>query len=302
MKIASSSVKYPESVTSVQIDYIIALVPPVLWGIYRFKIQSLSLMLLSACAALAVEFLLDLTIYRKPRVPDIYSVYMGLIFSLTLFSETSAVFAALGGALSVIIFRLIGSKGQCFIFAPFGARVILCAVLPHMLNTPENIACAYLYTNSISAASNYEFILGTVNKSIGSVSALAVIIGALYLLIRRNTNRIGSVSYIACSFLLVFFFPLMEGRGMESALNEIFAGEMLFVFAFVMTDFTWSPRSTLVKILSGASCASLTFLLIRKNMYTDAYYLSVIAVGFIGFILDKLFFTLKYRKFTKKEK
>ena len=82
---------------------------------------------------------------------------------------------------------------------------------------------------------------------------------------------------------------------MESALNEILSGEILFVFAFVMTDFSWSPRSTFAKLFSGVICAGLTFLLIRCDMYKEAYYLGVVIVGFISFVIDKLYFTLKYK-------
>lgn len=301
MKLSSSAVKYPETILSVRTDYLIAIVPAILWCIYRFGINALMLMIVSSCTALVFEFIFKLAIYRKPSIPDAYSAYMGLIFSLTLYPETSLSFAAIGGALSVIIFRFIGSKGQCFIFAPFAARIIITAALPELLKKPANIAIEYLYTNTIPASSTYDFILGTVNKSIGSLSAIAVIVGALYLLLRKNTNRIAALSYIVSAFLLMFFFPLMEGRGMESAINEILSGDLLFVFAFVMTDFSWSPRFTFVKFLSGVVCAGLTFIFLRANMYNDAYYLSTVLAGFMAFVFDKLFFTFKFRNYKKGE-
>jgi electron transport complex protein RnfD len=294
MKLSSSAVKYPETVISVRSDYMIALVPALLWSIYRFGSNVIHLMLVSSCTAVLFEFLLKSLANKKPRVPDFYSIYMGLVFSLTLFSQTSWLLAAIGGAISVLIFRFIGAKGQCFIFAPFAARILSAAMLPELLNAPTDLACQYLYTNSIPAASTYDFILGTVNKSIGSVSAIAIIIGAIYLLLRKNTNRISAISFFISAFLLMFFFPIMEGRGMESAINEILAGDLLFVFAFVMTDFSWAPRSTLIKFLTGVLGAGVTFLLIRAGVYTDAYYVGIVLIGFISFTLDKLFFKFKY--------
>ena len=301
MKLSSSAVKYPATVFSVRSDYVIALIPVLLWSIYRFGTNAILLMLASSCTALIFEFLLKFLVYKKPLMPDIYSIYMGLIFSLTLYSETSWVLAAAGGAASVIIYRFMGSKGQCFIFAPFAARILSVAILPELLKSPTDLASKYLYTNSIPAASTYDFMLGTVNKSIGSVSAIAIVIGAIYLLIRKNTNKISAISYLACAFLLMFFFPIMEGRGMESAVNEILAGEILFVFAFVMTDFSWSPRSTFIKFISGALSAVITIQLLRVGMYSDAYYVGITSIGFVSFILDRLLFTIKHSNYKKGE-
>ncbi len=301
MKLTSSTVRYPETVNSLRIDYIIALVPVILWSLYRFAPSSAVLITLSVASAVLFEFLLKFAIYKRPRIPDIYSIYLGAVFALTLYSNTSYYIAAVGGALSVIIYRFIASKEQCFIFAPFAARLILLLAFPQDFELHSTGTADFLYINSISSASTYDFVLGTVDKAIGSVSALAILLGALYLLLRRHTNRVAPLCYIATLFLLMFCFPLMEGRGMESALSEMFAGEMLFVFAFVMTDFTWSPRATIIKSLSGILCAALTFYLIRSGMYTDAYYLSPVVIGFLSFVLDRLYFTFKYKKYAKGE-
>ena len=269
--------KSKETTTSIKLDYIVALLPMVLWSIIRHKISALILISLSLFVSLLCDFVFRSIIRKKLTSPSLSVVYYSLILSAMFFEKTSVLYAVVSGFLLTVIIHLWGGITKCFVCPPVIALLITSSILSVGLNAPDNTPFNSIISgSSIPSESNIEFLLGINSAPIGAGAILAVVVGGLYLLIRKAADFKCSVVYILLILGLTFAFPFIEGRGMESIVYELLTSEVLFVFFFILTDIATTPENKANRYLKGALCALITFINLIVLRSSSCFYISVV--------------------------
>ncbi len=290
------AIRSRNTLASVRSDYIIALVPAVIWSIWRFGLNAIVLIALACVSGTATDAILKSIKLKKISLPSVYTLYTSLIFALILYSETHYLIAIIGATLTTLFIHLSGGEGRSLFFAPVVSRLFLICAFPIQFSVPTDLPASFFKAGILPDATTFDLILGTASGCIGTVSAMAVVVGGIYLLLVKHTNKLSPLAYILTVFLLFFFFPIIEGRGMESASFEILSSEILFICFFVLTDFSVFSLSAAARIAYGVFSGLLTFIFFRCGEVENACFLAVTISAAFTIAVNKLYFIIRYRK------
>ena len=237
------------------LDVIIALVPAFVASIVIFGLRALLVTAVCVAVAVLAEF-----IYRKAMklpcsVGDLSAVVTGLLLAFCLPVGIPLWIAGLGSVVAIIVVKqLFGGIGQNFANPAIAARVILLISF--------GIEMTSFATDTVShatplASSNPGFVsllLGTRGGCLGETCAVALLIGGIYLIVRRTISWHVPVTYLAT----VAVVSLIAG---QDVLLQLMGGGLLLGAIFMAPDPTTSPRSGLCKIVYGVGCGLLTMMI-----------------------------------------
>ena len=212
-------VRSKESIQSIMRDVIIALVPATAAGIYYFGINALILVIAAIASAVAFEAICQKVMKKPVTVSDLSAVVTGLLLAMNL-PATAPVWVAIVGSAFAIIFgkQLFGGLGQNFINPALAGRAFLLASYPTEMTTwsvPNGleVADAATYATPLAQlkagaldANLVDLMLGKCGGTIGETCALALILGFIYLVVRKVIKWYVPVAYVATTFLCYVVF------------------------------------------------------------------------------------------------
>jgi len=277
--VASSSphVRHGETTTTIMSRVLIALLPAFAWSVFYFGYRALTLTLISVISCVMFEFLYQ-KIMRKPvRIGDLSAVVTGVLIAFNLPVNTPLWAPVIGGAFAIIIVKqLFGGIGKNIVNPAIAARIFLflsfnfMAVF-HDVNEPK-LAALEINPDIIAGAtplvylkdgtpppsvSVLDMLLGQHGGSLGEVSALLLLAGGIYLIIRRVITWHIPVSFIGAVALISFLAP----RGVdhiEFTISQVLTGGLILGAVFMATDYVTSPISRTGKLIFGAGCGLIT--------------------------------------------
>lgn len=277
---SSPHVRSKTSTTSIMRDVIIALLPATFVGVFNFGIQAV--VLIVACVATCVlsEYIWQKAMGLPLTVSDGSAALTGLLLALNLSSTFPVWMAILGSVFAIIIVKqLFGGLGQNFMNPALGARCFLmvsfagkmtsftydsvtgATPLAIIKNGDKATAVADLLAAGNGqdqvATSVLDMFLGTIGGTIGETSAIALLIGAAYLLIRKVISWKIPVCYIATFAVFVLIFG---GRGFDMTYlaAELCGGGLMLGAFFMATDYVTSPITPKGQIIFGILLGLLT--------------------------------------------
>ncbi len=277
---SSPHVRAKESTRSIMYDVIIALLPATVFGIYNFGIKAALLIVTCIATCVLSEYIWQKCMKLPLTVNDGSAALTGLLLALNLSSTFPIWMAVLGSVFAIIIVKqLFGGLGQNFMNPALAARCFLMvsfagqmtsftyngitgatplAVIKNGVKSSDSIAAILGNSDGThAAASVLKMFLGTTAGCIGETSALALLIGAAYLIIKKIISiRIPGI-YI-CTFLI--FILIFSGRGFDvSYLAAQICGGGLIIGAFFMaTDYVTSPMTAKGQIIFAILIGILT--------------------------------------------
>ena len=269
-------VRSQENFNTIRADYILALLPAVIWSVIRYGFHAFEVIIVSAVSTALFDFIFSLLLTRKAPKLSLYSLYCGVFLGLSLYSATSVLIAGFAGLICAFVLSVLQGSGKSFVFAPIAARILAFELIPNRINKPDNMPFEELLFGELPTESTFDLIIGTAEGVLGSISVMAIALGVIYLLIRKSDDIRASASYIVAVAVLYFIFPLIKDNGAETALYEILSGDVLFVAFFALTDFATSPKTSAGKYIKGIICAILTFVLRRIGFTADGVFISVL--------------------------
>lgn len=273
---------HSRNTTSVlMLDVIAALMPCVAAGAWLFGWGALGVVAISTLCCVALELLYQ-TIAKKPiRINDLSAVVTGIILGLNLPVGAPWWMILVGAAVAVILVKqLFGGIGDNFVNPAIAARAVLLASWParmtagaYVITRPAlmqnavdaltsatpNAADAVSGATPLAAAEGavpiLDLLIGRIPGSIGEVCKIAILIGLVYLLIRKTITWHIPVVMIG-TFMA---FSLLIGK---DPVYQVLSGSILFGAVFMATDYVTSPMTSLGKVIYAA-CAGLILALIR---------------------------------------
>ena len=259
---ATPHVRDKSSTKRIMFDVCLALLPACGFGIYNFGLRALLVLVVSVASCVLFEYMYQSLMHKKLTVSDLSAVVTGMLLGMNLPHTLPLWMVVLGSAFAIIIVKqLFGGLGQnfmnpalaarCFLLISFAGRMttftydgITGATPLAMLKAGENVDVLRMF-------------LGTTGGTIGETSALALIIGGLYLIIRKVIVPTIPLVYIGTFSVFVLTFG---GYGMDMnflAAHLCGGGLMLGAF-FMATDYVTSPVTPWGKVIFGVILGILT--------------------------------------------
>ena len=251
-------------------DVLIALVPASIFGIYNFGLDALIRIVVGIAACVATEALYQYFMHKKITVSDLSAAVTGLLIALNIPSTLNVGYEIVGCVFAIIIVKqLFGGLGQNFMNPALAAR---CFLLIAYTGPMTNFVCdAYsgatplaLLKPSSEAVGTMPTLLnmfiGKTSGVIGETSVICLLIGAVYLLVRKVISLRIPASYIITFAVLIFLFAPDHQFEAEYMLKEICGGGLILGAFFMATDYVTSPITPNGKIVFGVILGLLTFI------------------------------------------
>lgn len=245
----SPHIRDKSSTRRIMIDVCIALIPTLAFGVWHFGINALFVIIASVLSCVVSEAVFELIVKKPVTVFDFSAVVTGLILALNMPPNVAWWVPAIGGVFAIVVIKMLfGGIGQNIMNPALGARCfLLISFASRMTDFAVDGVSSATPLASLKAGETVNLLdmfLGMQNGCIGEVSALAILIGAVYLLARKVISiRIPAV-YILSTLLFVFIFNVAGGDGMPTVnymVGQLLTGGLMAGAVFMATDYTTSP-------------------------------------------------------------
>lgn len=272
-------------------DMEIALLPAVLFAAYQFGFGAIKVILASVLSSVATELVYEVCLKKTNRISNGTAVVTGLLLGLTLPADVALYVPVIGGIFATLIVVLLyGGYGQHFMVPALAARCFLAiSFASQMTNyTVDGISSATpLATLQAGGSVNLtNMLVGTVNGSIGEVSAIAILIGFLYLVIRKAAKVVTPVVFTA---VFVLFLGLFGGHGFDMNYigAQVLGGGFLFAAAFFASDIVINPQTVIGQVIYGVILGVLTGLYRTMGTTPESVSYAVICCNLLIPLIDK---------------
>ncbi len=255
-------VRAKDTTSRIMLYVIIAMLPASLFGIYNFGIRALLLILVTVASCVASEWIFNKIIHKKQTIGDLSAVVTGMILALNLPVNLPIWEAIVGGVFAIVIVKMLfGGLGQNFMNPALAARCfLLIAFAKDMTNF---VTDTYTGATPLAAMRNGEavntmdMLIGRTAGTIGETSVIALIIGAIFMILMGVIDLRIPASYIVT---FAVFMMLFGGHGVDAnyITAQLCAGGLMFGAFFMATDYVTSPITPKGQILFGICCGIFT--------------------------------------------
>ncbi len=268
MKISSSPhIRDKETTTNIMGKVIVALMPATIFGVYNFGVDALITILITVISCVIFEAGYQKLFGIKVTIKDLSAVLTGLLLALNLPPEVPFWLPVIGSFFAIIVVKqLFGGLGQNFMNPALGARCfLLISFTGRMTTFTYDAITAATPLADLKAGENVDVLsmaIGTIPGTIGETSAIALIIGGLFLIILKIIDFRIPLFYIGSFSVFIMIYALASGRGFDVTflLAHLFGGGLMLGAFFMATDYVTSPITPFGRILFGVLLGLLTFL------------------------------------------
>ena len=275
------------------LDVIIALVPASIAAVILFGIPALLVIAVCVISAVAGEALFNLAVKKEQTVGDLSAVVTGFILALNLPSNIPLWQAAVGSLFAIVIVKgIFGGLGKNIVNPAISARGFMliafgsmtAAVFPEGMDSASGATPLSDLAND-KAVDLMDLFLGKCGGSLGETCALALIIGGIYLLVRKVITWHIPVAFIGTTFLLTL---LIVGGDVEMAVAWILSGGLMIGAFFMATDYVTSPSTAKGKLIFGIGAGVITVLIRFFGGYPEGVSFAILLMNIVNPYIDSL--------------
>lgn len=304
---ASPHVRSPETTTGIMLDVILALLPALVMSVVNFGTRALALTGVTVGTAMLAEYLSRKIMKRNNTLGDLSAVVTGLILAFNLPVTLPLWMAAIGSIIAIVIVKqMFGGIGQNFVNPAITARIILMVSFPTAMAkwiapaqsawAPDAVTAATpmavlanVKGGDISAVEGLpsltKMLIGAHGGSMGEVCAVALLAGALYLLLRRVISPIIPFSFIGTVAVIM----LIAGKGNFTFLAyELLGGGLILGAFFMATDYTTSPLNAKGRLIFGIGCGLITAVIRLFGSLPEGVSFSIILMNILVPHIERL--------------
>ena len=281
--------------TGVMLEVVIALLPAVVASVLFFGMRAALVIGVCAAACVVFEYLFTLLCKRPTTVGDLSAVVTGVLLALNLPASIPIWQAVIGCFVAIVIVKcLFGGLGCNFANPAITARVIMliaftgemtAAVFPN--SDVDTVASAtplaVLAGGEEVGVSLFDMFLGNRGGALGETSALALLIGFVYLLVRGIITWHTPVVFIGT----VFLGSLAITGSLETALYYTLSGGLFIGAIFMATDYVTTPCTSWGKVVFGLGCGIITLLIRFYGSYPEGVSFSILFMNILTPYIEK---------------
>ena len=288
--------------SSVMKDVLIALLPATVWGIYVFGLRAALVVLTCVVSCVLFEALTQIVLKRTVTVADCSAAVTGLLLGLNLSPAVPFYVPIVGAAFAIIVVKqLFGGIGKNIMNPALAARVFLMmAWAGEMSVYPAAYDRVSLGADAVASAtplvalkqgilpeeSLLDLFFGRVGGCIGEVSVLMLLIGGVYLLVRRVITWHIPVSFLGTVAILTLLFPQGRVEPVTFMLTSLCSGGLMIGAFFMATDYVTSPVTPVGRLIFGAGCGALVVFLRYFSGYNEGVSFAILIMNALVWYLD----------------
>jgi RnfABCDGE-type electron transport complex D subunit len=293
----SPHIRSKNATSKIMLDVAIALFPTLAFGVYHFGPRALGVIVLCVLSSVLSELLFNLISKKKITIFDCSAYVTGLILAVNLPSTVPWYVPVLGGAFAIIVVKLLfGGLGQNFMNPALAARCfLLISFASQMSNFQTSVDAVSTATPLVTLSQGekvdlLQLFLGFHAGCIGEVSALAILIGALYLIVKKVISVRIPFSYIISTVVFITIIRLITGDGVTAnyLLGEVLSGGLLVGAFFMATDYVTSPITPKGQIIYGIILGLLTALFRVVGSSAEGVSYAIIIGNLIVALVEKV--------------
>ncbi|MBZ2175331.1 RnfABCDGE type electron transport complex subunit D [Schnuerera sp. xch1] len=311
---SSPHMRSNESVQRIMLDVVIALTPAMIGSVYFFGLNALKLILISIASAILFEALIQ-KLFKKPiTIDDFSAVITGILIAFNLPASAPWWLPVMGSAFAIIVVKqLFGGLGSNFMNPALAARAMLLTSWPAHMSTftgtrPDVVASATplaimkygvgtdggasATVEAVTSASGaagpelptlWNMFVGNIPGAIGETSALLLLIGAAYLIIRQIIDWKIPVFYIGTTFIML----VVLGIETEFLLYHMLGGGLILGAFYMATDYSSTPVTPLGKIIFAIGAGILTAIIRVNGGYPEGVSYSILLMNVATPLIEK---------------
>ena len=260
---SSPHVRSKVSTSNIMYDVAIAMVPALIWGVMQFGIRALIVVAATVASCMLSEYAFEKYMNKPITIGDGSALVTGMILGLNMPPSIPVWIPCLGGVFAIIVVKqLYGGLGQNWMNPALAARCFLLISFAGKMTQftdPATDAIASATPLAVMKAGGdvawMDLMIGTIPGTIGEVSAIALLIGAAYLLFKKVISIRIPGTYILTFAIFAFVFGRQD---INYVLAQVFGGGRIFGAFFMATDYVTSPITPKGQIVFGICLGLLT--------------------------------------------
>ena len=264
---ASPHVRSKDNTSDIMFDVVLALVPATAFGLYLHGWYAALLVAVCIGSCVGFEALYQACMHKKVTVGDFSAVVTGLLLAMNLPPEFPIWMAILGSAFAIIVVKqLFGGLGQNFMNPALGARCFLLIAFSRYMTAfvydGVSTATPLAILKNGDSVNIKDMFLGYTAGTIGETSTVALLIGAVYLLIKRVISPKIPLIYIGTFAVCIAIYAVTKNYNVaEFVAAHICGGGLMLGAWFMATDYVTSPITSKGKVVYAVMLGLLTFVL-----------------------------------------
>lgn len=262
---SSPHIRSQATTTTIMSDVIIALLPATGWGVYTYGWQAFWVILTTIASCVGTEYIYQKLMKKPVTIHDMSAFLTGLLLALNVPHTMPLWMCIIGGVFATLVVKQVyGGIGQNFMNPALAARCFLLisfgkAMVPTALDsvTGATPLAVLKETGSLGGVTLTDMFVGNIGGVIGETSVLMLLIGGIYLLVKRIISWRIPVMYIG-SFAV--FMLLFGGKGFDVQFlgAHVFGGGLMLGAFFMATDYVTSPITAKGQLIYGVLLGALT--------------------------------------------
>lgn len=321
---SSPHIRSGETTQRVMLDVIIALMPALFAGVFYFGMNVIMVTLVAIVSAVGAEIAMQKVMKRPVTINDLSAVVTGLLLAFNVPSTAPWWLVAIGSIFAIAIVKhCFGGLGHNFMNPALAARALLLASWPVRMTSSAFLAPGVdavsaatplalikggiSFVNGVPVSASGELagqalpsilnlFIGNIGGCIGETSALALLIGGLYLVYRGVISIRIPLVYIGTVGILAF---IIGGFSPYYAVYHIFAGGLFLGAFFMATDYASSPMTAKGQIAMGIGAGILTVLIRFFGAYPEGVSYSILLMNVATPLIDRYTMPKKFGEVKK---
>ncbi len=302
----SPHISHQDTSRGIMADVLIALLPAAVGGCFIFGWRPILVMLTCIVTAVLAEYLCCKIMKRPVSVGDLSAVVTGLILALNLPPAIPLWIAAIGSLVAIVVVKeMFGGLGHNFANPAITARIVMLVSFPAYMSTwtaplgstSEIVSSATSPGETVDIMTSAtplshtaleggyysykQLLMGQIPGCIGETFSLLIILGGLYLILRRVITPTIPLSFVGTVALLSF----LAG---DDPLYMILSGGLLFGAFFMATDYVTSPTGWKGQLVFGVGCGLITFVIRKFGSLPEGVSYAILIMNLFVYYIDKI--------------
>ena len=285
-----------DTTQKIMLDVVIAMFPAAAVSVVLFGLKALWIIATCVITAVLAEYLFNLACGKKSTIHDLSAVVTGLLLALNLSTRVPLWQCALGSIFAIVIVKgVFGGIGKNIVNPAIAARVLMLLTFttvggganPTLQGESVLVSSATPLVGlneGTQSATLGQLFLGTHGGTIGETCALALILGFIYLVVRKVIKWYVPAAYVATTFLCYIVFT----GNFTLALSHVLAGGLLLGAIFMATDYVTTPVTNKGKVVFCIGCGILTFVIRQFGDYPEGVSISILVMNLLVPFIEKL--------------
>lgn len=285
-----------DTTQKIMLDVVIAMFPAAAVSVVLFGLKALWIIATCVITAVLAEYLFNLACGKKSTIHDLSAVVTGLLLALNLSTRVPLWQCALGSIFAIVIVKgVFGGIGKNIVNPAIAARVLMLLTFTTVGGGAnptlqgENILVSSAtplvgLNEGTQSATLSQLFLGTHGGTIGETCALALILGFIYLVVRKVIKWYVPAAYVATTFLCYIVFT----GNFTLALSHVLAGGLLLGAIFMATDYVTTPVTNKGRVVFCIGCGILTFVIRQFGDYPEGVSISILVMNLLVPFIEKL--------------